>query len=211
MKVKSFTFNPFQENTYVLYDDTKEAVIVDPGCYNNTEENELLQFINENNLKPVRLLNTHGHIDHVFGNAFVASQFNLDLELHEMDLEILKMAKIMAEKYGLEYTVSPLPGRYLSEREEIKFGNTALEIRFVPGHAPGHVVFYETVSKQLIGGDVLFQGSIGRTDLPGGNHEDLLESIRNQVFTLPDEVVVYPGHGPSTNVGFEKKNNPFFT
>lgn len=210
MLVKSFTFNPFQENTYVLSDDTKNCVIVDPGCYNNQEQNELLEYIKRNNLTPQRLLNTHAHIDHVFGNRFVSNHFNLDLELHDLDLPVLAAASYSAKQYGLDYTTSPLPKKSLKEGNQIKFGNTVLDILHIPGHAPGHVVFYNKAAKIIIGGDVLFRGSIGRTDLPGGNHQDLIKNIKSKLFTLEDDIVVYSGHGPSTTIGYERKTNPFF-
>ncbi|MCB0802730.1 MAG: MBL fold metallo-hydrolase [Flavobacteriales bacterium] len=210
MLVKSFTFNPFQENTYVLSDDTKNCVIVDPGCYNNQEQNELLEYIKRNNLTPQRLLNTHAHIDHVFGNRFVSDYFNLDLELHDLDLPVLDAASYSAKQYGLDYTTSPLPKKSLKEGNQIKFGNTVLDILHIPGHAPGHVVFYNKAAKIIIGGDVLFRGSIGRTDLPGGNHQDLIKNIKSKLFTLEDDIVVYSGHGPSTTIGYERKTNPFF-
>lgn len=210
MLIKSFTFNPFQENTFVLSDDTKECVIVDPGCYNSQEQNELSDYITKNNLIPKRLLNTHAHIDHVFGNKFVADKFNLDLELHELDLPVLAAAAYSAQKYGLEYTTSPNPKKFLIEGEQVLFGNMILDILHIPGHAPGHVVFYNKIDKIIIGGDVLFRGSIGRTDLPGGNHHDLIENIKSKLFILDGEIEVFCGHGPSTTIGYERKTNPFF-
>ena len=210
MRIDTFTFNPFQENTYVLSDDTKECIIVDPGCYDLAEEKELLGFIELNKLKPVRLINTHAHIDHIFGNKLIAETFKLELELHPLDLPILAAANMTAKKYGLSYTESPEATKLIKEGDIISFGNTQLEILHIPGHAPGHVVFLNNETKDIIGGDVLFRGSIGRTDLPGGNHEDLIEHIKNKLFVLDDEVKVYPGHGPLTTIGYEKKNNPFF-
>lgn len=170
----------------------------------------MLDYIKKNNLTPLRLLNTHAHIDHVFGNRFIADYFNLELELHDLDLPVLAAASSSAQKYGLDYTASPLPKKSLKEDEQVLFGNTVLDILHIPGHAPGHVVFYSKADKTIIGGDVLFRGSIGRTDLPGGNHQDLIENIKSKLFILEDEIEVFSGHGPSTTIGYERKTNPFF-
>lgn len=210
MNIKSFTFSPFQENSYVLYDDSLECVIIDPGCYDRNEEMELMTFIDENRLKPVLLLNTHAHIDHIFGNAFVSKKYNLKPRLHQLDLPTFQLAEISSKMYGVNYNPSPEPQLDLKEGDSIKFGKQSLEIIFIPGHAPGHVVFYNKSSKDIIGGDVLFQNSIGRTDLPGGNHEQLINGIQSKLFVLDDEIRVHPGHGESTTIGFEKRNNPFF-
>ncbi len=211
MHVETFTFNPFQENTYLIYDDTKQGAIVDPGCYNLQEQEELKSFIKREGIKLVHLLNTHAHIDHVFGNQFIHKEYKLDLALHPLDLPCLHMAVRSAQVYGLNYTESPLPKYDLNEGEKVEFGQTTLEILHVPGHAPGHVVFFNRKENIIIGGDVLFRGSIGRTDLPGGNHQQLLDAIEAKLFVLDQEVVIYPGHGPITNIGFERENNPFFT
>ena len=210
MHIEVFCFNPFQENTYILYDDTLECVIVDPGCYNVLEQKQLFDFIKDNNLNPVRLLNTHAHIDHVFGNKFVAEKYNLGLELNSLDLGVLRAAKMSAMKYNLEYEISPEPVKSLEEGEELSFGNTKLSILHIPGHAPGHVVFYNEDEKKIIGGDVLFRGSIGRTDLPGGDHDALIHNVKKKLFVLDDSIEVFPGHGPKTTIGYEKANNPFF-
>lgn len=209
MQLKSFSFSPFSENTYVLYDETKECVIVDPGCYDDYERNQLKDFIIQNDLKPMMLLNTHCHLDHVFGNAFVMKEWNLGLVIHPEDLTTLKWAKEAATRYGLEMEESPEPTAYFDMEKGFSFGQTALEIRFCPGHAPGHVAFIHHNSKTIIGGDVLFQGSIGRTDLPGGDFETLKNSIETQFYTLPDDYLVYSGHGPETSIGLEKKQNAF--
>lgn len=210
MKIQKFTFNPFQENTYLLYDETCEAAIVDPGCYNKNEQQQLVDFIDRNNLKPKLLLNTHAHIDHIFGNRFIAEKYNLELHLHPDDRTTLEAGERSALVYGLDYDPSPEGTQELKEGEFIAFGNTQLEIIHVPGHAPGHVVFYHKAKKRIIGGDVLFKGSIGRTDLPGGNHEQLLANIRQKLFTLDDDILVYTGHGEETTIGVEKRTNPFF-
>ncbi|RNI33283.1 MBL fold metallo-hydrolase [Rufibacter immobilis] len=211
LQLKSFTFNPFSENTYVLYDHTQECVVIDPGCSNKQEQQELQSFISANSLKVVRLLNTHCHIDHVLGNKFVSDTYGVPLEIHEADLEVLRAVPTYSTAYGLPQYQEVLPEKFLTEGENILFGETELQVLFTPGHAPGHVVFYHQESKNLIGGDVLFQRSIGRTDLPGGDYATLLESIRTKLFSLPDEVVVHPGHGPSTTIGEEKASNPFLS
>ena len=210
MEIKKFTFNPFQENTYILYDESKEAIIVDPGCFNSSEEKQLSNFISENNLTPIKLVNTHAHIDHVLGNKFVADRYQVGLELYASDYPMLKMAKTSADLYGVPYNESPEPNAFLKEGELLEFGNTALEIIFIPGHAPDHLVFLHSSQKVLIAGDTLFKGSIGRTDLPGGNHEQLIDNIKEKLFTMDGEVVVYSGHGDETTIGEEKVNNPFF-
>lgn len=209
MKITCLTFNPFQENTYLLHDETNECVVVDPGCYEKSEREELKKFIEDNNLKVVRLLNTHCHIDHVLGNKFVADTYGVPLEIHPDDEQTLRSVPAYAPAYGFPMYAEQLPEKFFNEGDKIRFGNTELDVLFAPGHAPGHVVFYNSKEKVVIGGDVLFQGSIGRTDLPGGNFDTLINSIRTKLFALPDEVTVYPGHGPETTIGYEKKYNPF--
>ncbi|MCC9166657.1 MBL fold metallo-hydrolase [Pontibacter harenae] len=209
MEVTCLTFNPFSENTYLLHDETKECVVVDPGCYEQEEKDQLKAYIEKQGLKVVRLLNTHCHIDHVLGNQFVADTYGVPLEIHEEDLQTLRAVPAYAPSYGFPKYNEVLPATFLKEGDTVKFGNIELEVYFTPGHAPGHVVFYNTAQKVCIGGDVLFRQSIGRTDLPGGDFDTLIQSIKNKLFTLPDEVVVYPGHGPETTIGHEKKNNPF--
>ncbi|MFD2514736.1 MBL fold metallo-hydrolase [Pontibacter locisalis] len=209
MTVTCLTFNPFQENTYLLHDDTKECVVIDPGCYEKHEQEELKKFVKDNDLKVVRLLNTHCHIDHVLGNKFVADTYNVPLEIHPDEEQILRAVPTYAPNYGFQLYAEQLPEKYLKEGDIVKFGNTELEVILAPGHAPGHVVFYNKPEKTVIGGDVLFQGSIGRTDLPGGDFDTLIQSIKTKLFTLPDDVTVYSGHGPETTIGYEKKYNPF--
>ncbi len=209
LSVKSFTFNPFQENTYVLYDDTKECVIVDPGCYEKDEQQELVDFIEKNGLTVKLLLNTHCHIDHVLGNYFVKKKYNVALCLHPMEAPVLKAVESYAPNYGFNQYSSTEADTYLKEGEKVVFGDQDFEIIFAPGHSPGHVCFYSIPHKILIAGDVLFKNSIGRTDLPGGDHDTLIESIREKLFILPDDVKVYCGHGDETTIGFEKKTNPF--
>jgi len=209
IKVHKLTFNPFQENTYILSDETNDAVIIDPGCYERQEQHYLLDYLTKNQLKPVKLLNTHCHIDHVLGNYFVAQQFKLGLEMHKDDLSTLHAIPNYAHLYGFEgYQMSPEPSNFLNDGDSVLFGNSALKVIFTPGHAPGHVVFYSDQDKFVINGDVLFQGSFGRVDLPGGNFTTLKKTILEKMFTLPDDTLVYTGHGPETTVGTEKKSNP---
>ena len=210
MNIKSFTFNPFQENTYIVYDATKECLIIDPGCYTDAERKELKTFIEEEGLRPVKLINTHCHIDHVLGNKFTSEQWNIQLHMHKEDLPILEKVEYVGKMYGLEdYEISPLPKHFLAHKETLTFGASSFEILFTPGHAPGHICLYSKENNMLISGDVIFQRSIGRTDLPGGDHNILINSIITQLFPLPNETQIFCGHGPSTNLGYEKKHNPF--
>lgn len=207
--VQSFVFNPFQENTFVLYDETKECAIIDPGCSDAHEQAQLKDFIASHKLKVKLLLNTHCHIDHVLGNKFVKDTYKVHLLIHRIEESVLKAAEVYAPSYGFHtYTHEPADA-YLEEGDHIRFGNQSMTVLFVPGHSPGHVAFYDEKNRIVIGGDVLFYNSIGRTDLPGGNHEQLISSIHSRLFVLPDYVRVYPGHGPETTIGFEKKTNPF--
>lgn len=209
LTIQDFVFNPFQENTYVLHDETREAVIVDPGCYEDDEKRELEEYIENNKLKVTMLLNTHCHIDHVLGNAFVKDRFKVNLYVHKIEEAVMRAVKVYAGNYGFQLYQETSVDRYLEENSSITFGNQQFKILFVPGHSPGHVAFYNEKEKVVIAGDVLFQNSIGRTDLPGGNFDTLINSIHEKLFTLPDDVVVYPGHGPKTTIGFEKVTNPF--
>lgn len=210
VQVQAFAFNPFSENTYLLYDDSREAIIIDPGCYDRSELNELTSYIEQNDLKPVQIVNTHAHIDHVLGIAALKRKYGIPFALHPLDEPVLKAVKTYASNYGFSSFDEPDIDRYLSEGDTVEFGNTQLKVIFVPGHAPGHVAFVCDEEQFVIGGDVLFRMSIGRTDLPGGNHSTLLTSIRTKLFTLPDDYTVYAGHMEPTTIGFEKKNNPFF-
>jgi len=209
IQVHSFTFGPFQENTYVLSDETKECVIIDPGCYDRSERAQLAGYISEKKLRPVRLLNTHGHIDHVFGNKFISESYQLGPEIHKKDLGVLDSLMQVAQLYGLQAEPSPAPSAFLDEGDTVAFGRSALDVLFAPGHSPGSICFVSRPQKFVIGGDVLFYGSIGRTDLPGGDYDTLIGSIRTRLFPLGDDFTVYSGHGPETTIGFERKHNPF--
>lgn len=209
LHIKSFTFNPFQENTYLVYDDSGDAALVDPGCFTASEKRELDDFIQKMGLKLTQLWNTHCHIDHVLGNAWAMKTYNLSLHIHPNELPVLKSVEVYAPNYGfLGYETSEA-SEFFREGQELNVGNELVNVIFVPGHSPGHVVFYHKAGGQCLAGDTLFKGSIGRTDLPGGNHSLLLEKIKSQLFVLPEETVVYPGHGPETSIGFEKVYNPF--
>ncbi len=209
MNLKVFTFNPFQENTYVVWDDDMHCAIIDPGCYDAWEKQELAEFIESNSLRPVKLLNTHCHVDHVLGNRFVAERFGLGLEMHLDDLPVLEAVPRYAMNYGFNTGEMISPSLYLNEGDVVKVGSLELHVLHVPGHSSGSICFHHPSSAKVIAGDALFQGSIGRTDLPGGNHAQLIRSIRTKLLNLPDHVTVHPGHGPKTTIGSERKSNPF--
>jgi len=200
------------ENTYVLYDETKECIIVDPGCQEDYEKKALKDYIEQNELKPVRLVNTHCHIDHVAGNNFVHQTWNLPLECNHLDIPQLERAAVYGEAFGFVIEPSPMPeGDSLEEGMKLTFGNTSMDIIFAPGHAPGHVCFYNEENKTLLAGDCLFAQGIGRTDLPGGDYQTLIDSIKTKLLVLPEDTTVYSGHGPETNIGAETWSNPFLT
>jgi hydroxyacylglutathione hydrolase len=209
LHIKSFTFNPFQENTYLAYDESGVGVLIDPGCFENREKAELQDFIETIGIRLTHLLNTHCHIDHVLGNAWAKRTFGIPLLIHRNEISVLKSVEVYAPNYGFSGFESVEPDGFLAEGESIMAGNEELKVLFVPGHAPGHVVFYHEPSIRCIAGDTLFRGSIGRTDLPGGNHELLLKKIKSELFTLPDETIIFSGHGPETSISFEKIHNPF--
>ena len=211
IKIHRFTFNPFQENTYVLSDDTSDCLIIDPGCYDQNELNELTQYVSDNNLEPKFVLNTHCHIDHILGNKAVCDAFDIDLHIPEGELQLLERGEQMAQTFGLSYDGSPVPAAWLEEAENVRFGNSELEVIACPGHSPAHIVLYDRVGKMMVGGDVLFLGSIGRTDLPGGDHDTLIRNIKENLFVLDEDIVVHPGHGPKTTIGHEKRSNPFLS
>ncbi len=211
ISLKKFTFNPYQENTYVIYDETNDCVIIDPGMYDGAEQNKLVAFIKENNLKPTLLLNTHCHIDHVLGNKFVFDSWALKPQFNKGELPVLQSVASYAPQMGMRYELSPEPDTFLPQTGSVIFGNSKLEIIFAPGHSPAHLCFYAAAENFLIGGDVLFYQSIGRTDLPGGNHPQLIKSIRENLFILPNNCEVFAGHGQSTTIGFEKTNNPYLS
>jgi hydroxyacylglutathione hydrolase len=209
INVQTFTFSPIQENTYVLFNENNDAIIIDPGCYSNAERDTLKSFLAAKHLKPVYLLNTHCHLDHVFGNKWVAETYSLIPHIHPNEQKMLQMAPASGELWGMPFDNYEGPLTFINDNETIAFGNDELKIILAPGHSPGSVCFYAEEYNFIIGGDVLFRESIGRTDLPFGNHSHLIDSIQSRIFVLPDETVVYSGHGPTTTVGYEKEHNPF--
>jgi hydroxyacylglutathione hydrolase len=209
LSIKAFTFSPVQENTYILYNEKGEACIIDPGCYFSEEKEELKAAIEESGLRPVLLLNTHCHLDHVFGNKFVYETWGLTLHIHEKEKPVLDFAPQAGELWQLPFENYEGPLKWLEPGSVITIGEEELLILFTPGHSPGSVSFYHEAGNFVIGGDVLFDGSIGRTDLPGGDFKTLINSIQTQFFTLPDDTKVYSGHGRVTTTGFEKMNNPY--
>jgi len=210
MTIKTFTFNPIQENTYLVYDETLEAVVIDAGCISKVEKRALKQYIEDNNLTLKRVLNTHLHFDHQFGNRFLFETFGIKPEAGKDDEYLLENVIAQTRSFGMDIDEEAQPlGGYIIENQEIKFGNSSLTAFHVPGHSPGSMAFYAEKDGVLFAGDVLFRGSIGRTDLPGGDYATLIQSITQKLLPLPDSTVVYSGHGPQTTIGFEKKNNPF--
>jgi len=209
MKVAQFTFNAFQENTYVLYDNSSECIIIDPGCNNVEEQETLIKFIDEHGLKPAKLVNTHCHIDHVLGNKFIADKYNLALEAHEGEVQVLDTCETVSNMYNIPYESSPPISVFIKEGTDYSFGESVLRTIFTPGHSPASLSFYCEADKILIAGDALFQGSIGRTDLPGGDYDTLIKNIKEKLLILPEDTIVYAGHGPSTTIGKEKTSNPF--
>ena len=207
--LKSFCFNPFQENTYVLYDDNLEAFIIDPGNSNNSENSLLKSFISEKNLNPTRLLLTHAHIDHILGNRFVFDTYGLLPEVNANDLYFIENMQQSAMRFGVKFDQSPVPEKFINENDVISLGKYQFTCIFTPGHSPGSIAFYNKENKLLISGDILFNGSIGRTDLPMGHHPTLIHSIKEKIYSLGDDIKVYPGHGPPTLTGHEKLNNPY--
>jgi hydroxyacylglutathione hydrolase len=209
ISVKNFVFNPFGVNTFILSDETKDCVIIDPACYDDAERKALTNYIEVNKLKPVRMFNTHCHVDHILGNAFISGEYHLPAEIHKAGLPLIGNIKGYGLMFGLNVDEFPLPEKFVDEDQIIKFGKSSLKVLYLPGHADGSIAFYSEEGFVFVG-DVLFNGSIGRTDLPSGNHEMLLKNIEDKLFTLPAITKVYCGHGPETTIGFEKENNPFF-
>jgi len=209
LHVQSFTFNPVQENTYIVYNDAKQCCIIDPGCYFASEEMALTDFIRNNGLQPVYLLNTHCHLDHIFGNRFIHKIYGLTLHLHRLEEQVLAFGPASGQMWQLPFDNYDGELVFLEEGDVVRLGDEALHVLLTPGHSPGSICFYSKEHQFIISGDVLFEGSVGRTDLPGGNFQTLEESIRTKLYTLPEEVIVYPGHGGSTTIGDEMKTNPF--
>jgi hydroxyacylglutathione hydrolase len=208
LTLKVFTFSPIRENTYVLFNEQRQAIIIDPGCYFSAEEEMLNNYIQTEGLQPTLLLNTHCHLDHVFGNRWVHQTYGLELHIHAGEKIVLEKAPISGQNWGLPFTNYDGPLHFLKEGDRIALGSDELLVIETPGHSPASICFYCEAQQILIAGDVLFRESIGRTDLPGASHEVLLNSIREKLWKLPDSVAVYPGHGMPTSIGYEKINNP---
>lgn len=209
LNVAFFTFNPFQENTYVIANDHGQCWIVDPGMYNAQETEQMTSYIADKGLQPQAIINTHAHIDHIFGVQAMKDKYNIPFSIHEHELPVLQRAADAAAMFGVTLKNVPVTETYIKEGKPLMLGDNALEVYYTPGHSPGSISFYYPEGNWVIAGDVLFSGSIGRTDLPGGNFDTLITSIRTQLFPLPDVTTVLSGHGPATTIGAEKKHNPF--
>ena len=209
LATKCFTFNPFQVNTYIISDEEKNCIILDAGCSDEQEQNKLLNHIDENNLNPVFLLYTHGHVDHMLGNNFLKEKYDLKSYMHKSDISLVKNAQQFAAMFGM--SVAPLiePDHFIDENDSVQIGRFSFRILHVPGHSQGSLVFFQPEQKMLFPGDVLFNGSIGRTDLPGGDYNTLVNGIKEKLMVLEDDVKVFSGHGETTTIGAEKKSNPF--
>ena len=209
LHIQSFVFSPIQENTYVLYNDAGDCAIIDPGCYHKYEEVQLATFIEKNGLSVKMLLQTHCHLDHVFGLRWTAEKYGLQPHMHQNEQHMLQLAPVSGEMWNLPFKNYEGPVIFIKEHQQLQLGLDILKVIFAPGHSPGHVCFYCEAQDFVIGGDVLFAGSIGRTDLPGGNFNHLIDSIKTQLLVLPEKTVVYSGHGPATTIGEEKAHNPY--
>lgn len=209
--VKTFVFNPFQVNTYLLYDETMECLIIDAACIGTDEEKILVKYIASNNLKPLQLISTHPHIDHVAGNKFVCETYKIPFTIHKDSLQILRGVKGHAAAFGFDEIEYVEPAIFINEGDTVCFGKSELKVLYTPGHSNGSICMYSEKDNFVIVGDVLFNEGIGRTDFPTGNHALLISSIKNKLFVLPDCILVYPGHGPTTTIGYEKENNPFLS
>ena len=207
--VQVFTFSPIQENTYVLVNEQGEGLVIDPGCYGEEEQEALAGFFTQNGVQPKLLLQTHCHLDHVFGTRWLAGAYGLVPQLHPLEEELLALAPAMGLAWDMPFDGYQGPLGFLEPGRAIVLGADRLDVLYVPGHSPGHCCFYCAAQGFVIGGDALFRDSIGRTDLPGGDYDTLIRGIREQLFTLPDDTIVLPGHGPGTTIGYEKRHNPF--
>jgi hydroxyacylglutathione hydrolase len=209
IKIKTFAFNPFQVNTFVVYDDSLDCVIIDAACYQEEEFEKFFDFISEKSLRPVAVLNTHGHVDHLTGTRSVCEKYGINLFMHKDDQFLLENAVAQGRAFGFDIETPPLPESWLKDGDKFNFGKSEVIAWHAPGHSAGSLIFYSAEAKFLITGDVLFDGSIGRTDLPGGDYEQLINSIKTKILVLPRDTRVLPGHGPETSVGKEMDFNPF--
>jgi glyoxylase-like metal-dependent hydrolase (beta-lactamase superfamily II) len=209
LHIQHFTFNPFQENTYVVYNDQKEAFIIDPGCYTRIEQKQLLEFIKDHALTPKGLLNTHCHLDHVFGNQLIADTFNLPAIFHKNEQVVLDRLAEASTKWGIPCNSYTGAIQYIENGDTLSLGEEQFSILLTPGHSPGSVCFYHKEQAIIIGGDLIFKDGVGRTDLPGSNPNDLIKSIQDVILPLPENITIYSGHGPATTIGREKRHNPY--
>ncbi len=209
MTINTLVFSPFDVNTYIISDKSGECIIIDPACYNKKEEQKLQNFISEKRIKPVMLINTHSHLDHIFGNNFVLKTYGLKSCIAKEGQIVYEKATSVASAYGFDMPEPHKPGAYISENDILKFGNSEIKILHIPGHSPGSLVFYNIDEKFAIVGDVIFSGSIGRTDLPGGDFDTLSSGIKNKLYNLSENIILYPGHGEITSIKKEKETNPF--
>jgi glyoxylase-like metal-dependent hydrolase (beta-lactamase superfamily II) len=209
IQIHKFIFNNFKVNSYLLYDETGECILADAAFYGQEEEEEFTNFISAHNLKLVRNLNTHCHIDHILGNNFIARVYGINPEYHKNSVLFFHTLKEIGSNFGFEIDQVPEPRRFLEDGETIRWGNSSLKVFYTPGHAEGSVCFYNEPQGFVITGDVLFKDTIGRTDLPSGDFDQLMNSIKTKLFTLPGDTIVLPGHGPETSIGYEMVNNPF--
>jgi hydroxyacylglutathione hydrolase len=209
INITAFIFNSFQENTYVLNDETKECVIVDPGFSTKVEKKLMDDFFTSQNLNPVAIINTHCHIDHILGCEYLQKTYKIPFYIHKNEIDLLQVSKEYAKLFGIEIDHIPQPDKFLDEGDVFNFGNSVLSVLHVPGHSPGSICFYANNDKFILTGDVLFRGSIGRSDLPGGDYDTLIKNIKSKILILPREVLVFSGHGPNTTIGLEYDTNPF--
>ncbi len=209
INIETFVFNPFQENTYILYDHSGDCIIIDAGCQDQDEKDQLVDYLDEHGFKPVKLVNTHCHVDHILGVAFLAKKYNLPFYMHPAERSLFSHSRTQADFFGLSLELPPEPEGFLHDGDLLDFGESSLELIHIPGHSPGGILFHSPEQKFLISGDVLFRQSIGRTDLPGGDYDSLVNGIRNKLMSLDPDTRVYPGHGPHTSIGEEKESNPF--
>lgn len=208
LQIKQFTCNPFQENTYILYNEHRQCWIIDPGMYGVEEEQQVYTFIDQQQLVPQQIINTHAHIDHIFAVDSLKQRYKIPFGVHRLEEPILRNAANTAVMFGFQFSVAPVPDFFI-EPGTMQLGEDQVEVRLAPGHSPGSIVFYAAEDNFVVSGDVLFQRSVGRSDLPGGNHEVLINSIRTELFTLPEETIVLSGHGAPTTIGEEQRFNPF--
>lgn len=211
IQVQKFIANQLGENSYILFDETGECIFVDPGFYFDEEKEEIKDFISSSNLTPVKIVNTHCHFDHIMGVEFIRKEYGIPFHAREEEAFFVNSAVDQALRFGIEMGSVSAIDQFIEDETQVLFGNSRLNVIHVPGHSPGHIVLHAEEEGLIMAGDVLFYGSIGRTDLPGGSYEQLISNIKNKLFILPDDTKVYSGHGPETSIGTERESNPFLT